>query len=97
MGWIPHLSNEFCGVVLVRIFFLNAVPYGSTGKIVDSIAAVAREKGHETLTYFSWTKKYRKSDKENVIVGSFLGKLFHIARGRITGKNGMYSKRDTKK
>ncbi len=81
----------------MKIFFLNAIPYGSTGKIVDGIAKVAKEQGHQTLTYLSWTKNYRKSDKYDVIVGSFLGKLFHMAMGRLTGKNGLYSKRDTKK
>ena len=81
----------------MKILFLNAIPYGSTGKIVDGISDVAKKEGHTTLTYLSWTKKYRKSDRDDVIVGSFFGKLSHIIRGRLTGKNGLYSKRDTKR
>ncbi len=81
----------------MKIFFLNAVPYGSTGKIVDGISKIAKEEGHQTFTYFSWTKSYKKSDREDVMVGSFLGKLSHMVRARLTGKNGCYSKRDTKK
>lgn len=80
-----------------RVLFINAIPYGSTGKIVDGISGIAKDRGYVTLTYLSWTKNYRKSDRDDVIVGSFLGKLSHIIRGRITGKNGLYSKRDTKK
>ena len=81
----------------MKIFFLNAVPYGSTGKIVRGISSVLEGYGHNTLIYYSWTKKYKKSDKDNVLVGSFFGKLFHIYCAKLTGKNGMYSKRDTKK
>ena len=79
-----------------KVLFINAVPYGSTGKIVSGISDVAKQNGYETLTYLSWTKNYKKSDRDDVIVGSFLGKLSHIVRGRLTGKNGLYSKRDTK-
>lgn len=80
-----------------RIAFINAIPYGSTGKIVKGIAKVAKGEGAETLTYLSWTKGYRKSDEAGVIVGSFLGKLFHMGVAKLNGKNGCYSKRDTKK
>lgn len=80
-----------------KVLFINAIPYGSTGKIVDGIARVANEQEAQTLIYLSWTKEYRKSDREDVIVGSFLGKFLHICRAKLTGKNGLYSKRDTKK
>ncbi|MBQ4107959.1 MAG: glycosyltransferase [Clostridia bacterium] len=80
-----------------RIAFINAIPYGSTGKIVKGIAKIAKNEGAETLTYLSWTKGYRKSDDPDVIVGSFLGKLFHMGMAKLNGKNGCYSKRDTKK
>lgn len=80
-----------------RIAFINAVPYGSTGKIVKGIAKVAKCEGAETLTYLSWTKGYKKSDEQDIVVGSFIGKLFHMGLAKITGKNGCYSKCDTKK
>ncbi len=80
-----------------RLAIINAVPYGSTGKIVRGISKVAEDNGWETLIYYSWTKNLRSSDNEGVMVGSFLGKIVHMALGRLTGKNGCYSKGDTKK
>lgn len=80
-----------------KVIFINGIPYGSTGKIVNGISSVAKENDYETLTYLSWTKNYKKSDRDDILVGSFFGKLSHIIRGRLTGKNGLYSKRDTKK
>ena len=80
-----------------RVAFINDVSYGSTGKIVKGIASVARKNNMEPFIYFGWTKKYRKSDREDTMVGSFLGKFFHMYWSRITGKKGCYSKRDTKK
>ena len=80
-----------------RVAFINDVSYGSTGKIVKGIASVAKENHAQPFIYFGWTKKYRKSDREDTMVGSFFGKLFHMCWSRITGKKGCYSKRDTKK
>ena len=80
-----------------RVAIITGVPYGSTGKIAKGIAEVAKNSGMETLNYFSYTKGYKKSDREDTMVGSFFGKLFHIVRAKITGKNGCYSKKDTKK
>ena len=80
-----------------RLAIINGVPYGSTGKIVKGIAEVARKEGFETFNYFGWTKRYRKSDREDTMVGSFLGKLKHHYLSRINGKNGCYSKIDTRK
>lgn len=80
-----------------RVAIITGVPYGSTGKIAKSIAEVAKSKGMETLNYFGWTKGYKKGDREDTMVGSFLGKMLHMVRAKITGKNGCYSKRDTKK
>ena len=80
-----------------RLAIINAVPYGSTGKVVRGISKVAEDNNMETLIYYSWTKKLRQSDDPNVMVGSFLGKLTHIGLGKITGKIGCYSLFDTKK
>jgi hypothetical protein len=80
-----------------KLAIINAVPYGSTGKIVRGIDSVARKKGMETLVFYSWTKRLRKSNGENVVVTSFLGKLIHMALAKFTGKNGAYSFKDTKR
>ena len=80
-----------------RVAIITAVPYGSTGKIAKGIAEVAKNQGYETLNYFSWTKSYKKSDRDDYMVGPFLGKLFHMYASKLTGKQGMYSKCATKK
>ena len=80
-----------------RLAIINAVPYGSTGKIVRGIDSVAQKSGMETYVYYSWTKSLPKGNAENVEVGSFVGKLLHMGLGRITGKNGCYSRMDTRK
>lgn len=80
-----------------RLAIINAIPYGSTGKIVRGIAGVAQNNGWDTFTYYSWTKALPKSNKPNVMVGSFLSKFIHIAMAKLTGKAGCFSKRATKK
>ena len=80
-----------------RLAIINAVPYGSTGKIVRGRSKVAESNGWETLIYYSWTKSLKKSDNPNVMVGSFIGKSIHMTLGKLTGNNGCYSKQDTKK
>ena len=81
----------------MKIVEINAVPYGSTGKITKGIADIARKKGHEVYVYFSWTKALPKSNDENTIVGSFLGKALHMMLSKVTGYHGSYSSADTKK
>ena len=79
-----------------KIAFINAVPYGSTGRIVNSIATVAENHNYDTFTYFSWTHVMPKSNTgKNVYVGSYLGKAFHIITSKILGLNGYFSFLDT--
>jgi len=80
-----------------KLAIINAVPYGSTGKIARGIDSVARKNGMETLVVYSWTKGFRKSNDDGVIVTSFLGKLIHMGMAKITGKHGCYSVKSTKR
>ena len=80
-----------------KLAIINAVPYGSTGKIARGIESVARKNGMETLVVYSWTKGFRKSNDDGVIVTSFLGKLIHMGMAKITGKHGCYSVISTKR
>ena len=80
-----------------KLAIINAVPYGSTGKIARSVATLAEQNNYETFLYYSWTKNYQKSDKSNIMVGSFLGRSMHMLCAKFTGKQGCYTKRDTKK
>lgn len=69
---------------------INAVPYGSTGRIMFSIADLLEEKGHEVLctSGFSWVKTQRPN---HVITSGLFFKSLHIALGTITGMNGCFS------
>lgn len=78
-----------------KVAIINAVPYGSTGKIVRGISFAAESEGFETFIYYSWTKGLRKSKEKNVMIGSFVGKVFHMCMGRLTGFNGCFSWFDT--
>lgn len=78
-----------------KLAIINAIPYGSTGKIVRGIEEIARDKSWETFIYYSWTKNYKKSDRDNIMVGSFLDKSIHIFFSKLTGYNGCFSFFDT--
>ncbi len=78
-----------------KLAIINAVPYGSTGKIVRGIAGVARKKGWDALICYSWTKSLKKSNDKDVMVGSFFGKAMHMLLARLTGLNGCFSVLDT--
>ncbi len=78
-----------------KVAIINAVPYGSTGKIVRGISDIASYQDWETFTCYSWTKSMRKSSSDSIMVGSFIGKVFHILLGRLTGFNGCFSWYDT--
>ena len=79
-----------------RLLEINAVPYGSTGKIIRGIAEIASKEDIETYIYYGWTKGLRRSH-EGVMVGSFLGKILHMAFGKLTGFAGCFSLFDTLK
>lgn len=78
-----------------KIAIINAVPYGSTGKIVKGIAECASNNGYETLIYYSWTKTLKYSNEKNIIVGTFLSKALHMLLAKITGLNGCFGIIDT--
>lgn len=80
----------------MKIVEINAVPYGSTGKIAKQIAQVANMHGHEAVFACSWTKiKKNRMEKDEIPMGSFLGKSLHITLARLTGFNGCFGILDT--
>lgn len=82
----------------MRIAFINAVPYGSTGRIVRQLRDYCEKKGDETAVFFSWSKKKHKTNtdiRRNIYVSSFLGKTAHIIASRIVGHVGCFSYFDT--
>lgn len=80
----------------MKIVEINAVPYGSTGKIAKQIAQVANMHGHEAVFACSWTKiKKNHMKKDEMLIGSFLGKSLHIALAKLTGFSGYFGVIDT--
>lgn len=78
----------------MRVLFINAVPYGSTGKIVRSIAEKCSSNGDVIAIYYGWTKKNKKSH-DGVLVGSFFGKAIHMILSKMFGLEGSFSIIDT--
>ena len=74
----------------MRVFQINAVPYGSTGRIMVQIAQLLEQQGHDALctTGFTWEKcTYDKY----FITSSLPEKTWHMTMARLTGLNGCFS------
>ncbi len=78
-----------------KLFEINAVPYGSTGHIVNGIITIAQKNGYETCVYNKWTREAKASNKVGLVVGSHLGRLIHRVMSKLTGFNGCFSVIDT--
>lgn len=80
----------------MNVAFLNAVAYGSTWRIVESLADALQKEGHRTLTAAGFT--WKKSTREDfVLTSGIVEKTIHTYRARFTGKIGTYSKHATRK
>ena len=76
----------------MKIMELNAVPYGSTGKIAQNIAKVATESGHEAFFICGWTKGRKKSvNDHNIVATNFLSKLYHLIISKAFCSDGFIS------
>lgn len=74
----------------MKVLQINAVPYGSTGKIMFSLADVIKENAGEVLctSGFSW----KTSDREDYFLTSgIIEKTIHMFMAKITGYNGCFS------
>ena len=80
----------------MRIFQINAVPYGSTGRIMTQIAQLLEKQGHEALctTGFTWQKT---TYDKHFITSGLVEKTWHTYMARITGLNGCFSVMATRK
>ena len=80
----------------MKVLSINAVPYGSTGKIMLSLSELLMQR-KDTLvcaTGFSW----HKCDKDKyTLVGNFWSKSFHMFMSDLYGNHGCYSRIPTKK
>lgn len=78
----------------MKVFYINSVPYGSTGRIMFRLADEVKKIGGETLctTGFTW----RKFDRDDYFITSgIVGKKLHTEFSKITGKHGGYSRFST--
>lgn len=74
----------------MNIMHINAVPYGSTAKIMFSISDILEAKNHRVLctTGFTWVGCKRSNWFQT---SNLLEKSFHMAMSYITGMNGCFS------
>ena len=74
----------------MKIAMINAVPYGSTGKIMFSLSDIATERNHEVKCTTGYTKVgCNRSDW--FVTSGFLGKGIHKVLATITGYRGLFS------
>lgn len=74
----------------MRVFHINAVPYGSTGRIMFHMVDLLAQKGHESLctTGFTWAK----SGRDNCFITSgLITKRLHMLLAQNTGLMGCFS------
>jgi glycosyltransferase involved in cell wall biosynthesis len=74
----------------MRVFQINAVPYGSTGRIMTQIAQLLEAQGHEAMctTGFTWQKS---TYPKHFITSGLVAKTWHTTMARLTGLNGCFS------
>ncbi|MBR6571639.1 MAG: glycosyltransferase [Clostridia bacterium] len=81
----------------MKIAHINTVEYGSTGRIMLQLAALARENGHEAWTFSSEPRYGGKPIPGHTYYGSFRSYCVHYVLGRLTGGNGLFSHRTTRR
>lgn len=70
---------------------INTVNYGSTGKIMLSIAETAHRHGHKSYTFSRAWKQQKKPTAGHTYFGSFLENGLHHTLGTITGLDSCFS------
>lgn len=80
----------------MNVAFLNAVCYGSTGRIVRELADALQTQGHKTLITagFTWEKCRRE---DFFLTSGIVEKTAHTYLARLTGKIGTYSRHATRR
>lgn len=79
----------------MRVLQINSVNYGSTGKIMYSLADALRYEGKSVLcaSAFTWHKTHYDYD---VKIGNIFTKTFHMFLSKVFGNHGCYSYFTTK-
>ena len=79
----------------MKIMFINAVPYGSTGKIMFAVSKLVKENGGSAIaaTGFSW---HNPRYDEHRLIGNLFTKTLHMYLSRFCGDHGFHSAISTK-
>ncbi len=74
----------------MKVAYINAVPYGSTGKIMFSLADIMQQEGNGTIctTGYSWRKCMRE---DYIMTSNIFEKYLHTLLSKYTGKIGFFS------
>ena len=82
----------------MKIFEVNSVPYGSTGRIMFQIANLVNAMGGTAYTSSSFTKSRGEHFTcAHYKIGGAIGKTAHIVLAKCTGRHGCYSHFATKR
>lgn len=74
----------------MKVFIINAVPYGSTGRIMFDLADHLKNNGHDVLCTSGFT--WRSSDREDFFITSnIVEKQVHTIFAKTTGRIGGFS------
>lgn len=80
----------------MRVVQINAVPYGSTGRIMFQLADALLARGDQTLCTAGFT--WKGSDRADfVLTSGIVEKSFHTWMARFTGRIGCFSRGATRK
>ena len=76
----------------MTVFEINAVPYGSTGRIMFQIADTVKGMGGMAYTSASYTKpRGERFPDTHYRIGGAIGKTQHILLAKLTGRHGCFS------
>ncbi len=80
----------------MKIAMINLGNFGSTGTIMLGIDQIARARGHKTCVCYPNSRTNKKKRLKNeILIGTRLGRNLHIALGTMLGRHGMFSLLDT--
>lgn len=80
----------------MRVLFINSVvDFGSTGKIVRSLANGLKKEGHEVL--IAYGRHESKNSEDTFYIGNKVGFLVHAIMSRFFGRHGLHSTQSTKR
>lgn len=80
----------------MRVAVINAVPYGSTGKIAFGLADALQQQGHKTLCTagFTWSGCSRE---DFFLTSNLWEKTLHTLLAKLTGRIGTFSRGPTRR